>query len=233
MPRTAFTMVEMVMVTALLALVAGMAVAAYGGVGAATDKDIIGAECARIRDACLRFHADVGRPPRLVAELLQDPRDPAHPEDPGRTSWWWRTQWNDGIVTLWDAASRRGWRGPYIVPECGYADDPLTTDRDESRTEERRLLYEAASSTYILRTLASDPPGRLLAMILDGCDSRPQQLGTGGRLRSHYQLEEIRSGGGSMLYVRFVADPGATVAAGYDPLTDGNVVARVPTGLQP
>jgi prepilin-type N-terminal cleavage/methylation domain-containing protein len=71
-----FTLVELVMVVAMVALVAGMAVVAASGIGEKADTQVAQAECAEIRKACLRFAADMGEPPRALAELLQSP-DPS------------------------------------------------------------------------------------------------------------------------------------------------------------
>lgn len=160
MPRAGFTLVEMVVVVAILAVVSGLVVVAYGQVGAATDEQAIRAECAAVRSACLRFRADVGRSPHLVAELLQEPG-----------TWWWTA----ARPPAWDAATRHGWNGPYLACERSSADG--------CATEEARLL---AGGGYERRQSAS---GNRLDILTSEYGSHPQDA-TGDRWRSHFQIEE-------------------------------------------
>lgn len=188
----AFTLVEMTIVLAILGIISGMAVVVYGRVGATSDEQAIQGECATVRTACLRFRADVGRPPHLIAELLQEP-----------ATWWWSAD----RPASWDAAIRRGWNGPYLAAERSSAGgDPA---------EESRLL---AGGSYERHQSSSSNP---LAILVSQYGSHPQD-GSGGRWKSHFQLEESAVDG---LVVRFVHDPAAAAP--------GDSVVRLPTGLAP
>ncbi|MBN8524694.1 MAG: prepilin-type N-terminal cleavage/methylation domain-containing protein [Planctomycetes bacterium] len=91
MTRRGITLMELLVVVAILGLVAGMAAVTYAGVGEQADNSVAKAESTALRDACLRFAADAGRPPSSLSELWTQPAD----------------------VATWDPAFRRGWRGPY------------------------------------------------------------------------------------------------------------------------
>jgi|WetSurMetagenome_2_1015567.scaffolds.fasta_scaffold28614_4 prepilin-type N-terminal cleavage/methylation domain-containing protein len=201
-----FTLAELLVVMAILALTSGLVIMAVGSVGRSTDTQLAQAECAEIRKAALRFAADMGQPPRYVAELLQSP-DPSD----ALGGWWWRT---DGApataLRSFDPAIGRGWNGPYLHAEF--------TSSGDGQAAEARLL--AASTT---QTAASDNAAhRRLAVLLSGYSTHPQKT-VDGRLLSHYQMDYSDSG---EIFVRFVHDPSAS--------SDQTVVvARLGLGIVP
>jgi prepilin-type N-terminal cleavage/methylation domain-containing protein len=204
--RAGFTLAEMMVVVALMALTAGLVLMATGGIGRQTDAQLAQAECSEIRRAALRFAADMGQPPRYVAELLQSP-DPSD----ALGGWWWRT---DGTplpaLRSFDPATGRGWNGPYLHSE-------FTSAGDGQASETRRMTASA------VQTAASDnAAGRRLAVLLSGYATHPQKI-VGGRTLSHFQMD---AGDPAELFVRFVHDPSASPDQTV-------VVARLGLGMAP
>jgi prepilin-type N-terminal cleavage/methylation domain-containing protein len=201
-----FTLAELVIVVAIMALVAGIVIMAVGGVGRNADAQLAQAECAEIRRAALRFAADMGQPPRCVAELLQSP-DPSD----ALGGWWWRT---DGTpapgLRSFDPATGRGWSGPYLHSEF--------VSSGEGQASEARLMTASAA-----QTAASDnAAGRRLAVLLSAYPTHPQKT-VEGRTLSHYQMD---AGDPAELFVRFVHDPSV-------PVGETVVVARLGLGMTP
>lgn len=199
-----FTLVEVLVVMSILAILAGSAVVAYGEVGSTADAGMIASECTRVRDACRRFAQDVGRPPRYIAELLQDPADPT-------TAWWW----NSGpAVHPYDPVLRRGWHGPYLLAQL-CSDEPATAAQPVTATGESDL---SSSAGHVLWILGSHYQSHHQDLSPDtaGDDSTR-------RRRSHYQL--VTASG--ELVVRFVHDPTP------DDGSPVQVVCSLPTGLRP
>jgi prepilin-type N-terminal cleavage/methylation domain-containing protein len=204
--RAAMTLMELLAVVAILALVAGMATIFFGGVGQRADEQLATAECAEIRSAVQRFAADMGEPPRLLAELLQSP-DPAD----SMGGWWWRT---DGTPTpayrAFDPATRRGWNGPYLQSVC--------VSGSSQSTCEARLKSNGQYEQFE----ANPESGKRLAILRSKYASYPQAT-CNGRLASHYQLDLTKP---DDLAVRFVRDPAA-------PPAQAGVVAQLCTGVKP
>lgn len=127
-PR-AFTLLEMVLVVAIMATIAGTVVALTGDLQDTVSLDLRLHEMTAIREALLRFHADTGyfpgegpfdldtrpggfvplgaRPPQWhdcaanVWQLAQNPLEgTSHP------------------LRVWDPDRRRGWHGPYLAMSC-------------------------------------------------------------------------------------------------------------------
>jgi type II secretory pathway pseudopilin PulG len=206
----AFTLLETLLVVALLALVAGTAVALLSGTREKADEQLIQTECAEIRRAILQFRADLGQSPQRLAELLQSP-------NPGNAlgGWWWRSAGDRLATTLHshDPATRRGWNGPYLKADA-------LSDANQSGAEKRLI------STGIYAVTAADPTsGERLAVMLSRYATYPQryQNDDASRPVSHYQLDASDS---SELAVRFVADPLAAP-------DEAVVVARLKLGVEP
>jgi prepilin-type N-terminal cleavage/methylation domain-containing protein len=204
--RNGFSLVEVLLVLAILALTAGLVVVVTTGIGEKTDTQLAQAECADLRKACLRFAADLGEPPRYVAELLQSP-DPAD----ALGGWWWRT---DGTpaprLRSFDPATGRGWNGPYLQPEF--------LSSGGGPASETRLM-----TTSTVQTVASDDTGgRRLAILISDYSTHPQKT-VAGRLLAHYQMDYSDA---REVHVRFVHDPSAPVA-------ETVVVARLGLGMAP
>lgn len=89
-----FTLLEMVIVVAVVAVVAGTVILSAEGARDDSSQKLARSEMLALKKALLQFRADVGYLPDAVAPLLESPGEPA-----------------------WDADRRRGWRGPYITRE--------------------------------------------------------------------------------------------------------------------
>ncbi len=202
-----FTLLEMLLVVAILAAAAGIVVVAASGARQTAEREAVGVELVRIREACRRFVVDMGEPPQFLAELMQSPDG-----TDGLGGWWWRGTSDMPRDTLrsFDPATGRGWNGPYVLPE--------ETGEDGAETSEARLV---SASTYDKQE-SSDAAGRRLAMLRSDFGTYGQKE-SGGRFLSHYQLDASNSG---ELAVRFIEDP--SVAA-----DETVVVARLGLGVAP
>lgn len=203
--RRGFTLVEMVVVVAILGVVAGIVVYLVAGAQDSAETKALQAELSEIRKASQRFAADMGEPPRYLAELMQSPE----PAD-SLGGWWWRT---DGTpaprLRSFDPAVARGWNGPYIKSEAVSSG---TQEATESRLK-TASTYESAAS--------SKPQGKRLSILLS--DYSKGQKKDGARLASHYQLDFTDS---NEIFVRFVQDP-------LSPPESAIVVARLGLGVRP
>lgn len=106
-----FTLVEMLVVVAILVAAAGVVLMASGGILSSAQAGATGSTLVALRDAVLGntagagYLADVGGDPLSVADLLRRRLAPTE-------------------VPAFDPASRRGWRGPYVRSSGGrYAVD--------------------------------------------------------------------------------------------------------------
>lgn len=107
------TLLELLTVVVILATLGGAALFALSGAEQSAREDVRTIELVRIRDAVLRFRADTGQTPRLLAELMQSP-DPA--DELG--GWWWRGAGDPPLpAARFDPATRLGWDGPYLRAE--------------------------------------------------------------------------------------------------------------------
>lgn len=199
---------EVIIVVAILAVVAGLVVTLTGGANRRADEQMVAAECGELREAAQRFAIDMGEPPRLLAELIQSP-------DPSTTAggWWWRTDSTPpSRLYTFDPATRRGWNGPYVQ---GSLAEAATTETAEIR----RL-----TATTVQRTESnlSGSPKRGLGVIQSRYTSYPQKL-DGARVVSHYQLDASDA---NELAIRFVRDPLAADAAAGE-------VVRLGLGVAP
>lgn len=127
-PR-AFTLLEMVLVVAIMATIAGTVVALTGDLQDTANRDIRRHEMSAVREALLRFHADTGFfPGEGPFDLDTRPGGfvPAGAQP---------AQWHDHAANLrqlvenplaatshplrvWDPDRRRGWHGPYLETSC-------------------------------------------------------------------------------------------------------------------
>jgi prepilin-type N-terminal cleavage/methylation domain-containing protein len=213
----AFTLLEMIVVVIVLAALAGLLVANVGGVERDQSDVLVASELATIRKAALRFQADLGQPPRYVAELLQSP-DPADPMG----GWWWRTQADrDELeargLLAWDPATGRGWNGPYVQPEV-YS----TSGGSDDLPEVRESRINAAGATETIDSDGAAAPPRRLSALRSDAAAFPQATTDAGRLVSHYQF--VFDDPSGEVVARFVDDP-----TDADPA----VIAELRLGVKP
>lgn len=113
-PRSrAFTLIELILVVAVLATIAGGVLATMGGVEERASSEVTTHELGQLRDALLAFRRDLGSFPNQGAFALPAPDEedlrqllarswplaPTAPPDP---------------LATWNPDLRRGWRGPYL-----------------------------------------------------------------------------------------------------------------------
>lgn len=134
--RQGFTLLELIVVVAILAMVAGGAALSLAGVQEQAGVDVCQAELAAIRDAVRRFKADTGFLPRqgpfdLVSRggAVPDPTEGAAWFDaPANLSQLYANplQGTGHALETWSPTRRRGWHGPYLsraVPAWVVVDD--------------------------------------------------------------------------------------------------------------
>jgi hypothetical protein len=212
----------MLMVVALLGMVTGTVVVLVSGAQESSETRLVQVEMAEIRKACQRFAADLGEPPRFLAELMQAPPATTSEADAG-TRWWWRSaaerkELLDRHLAAFDPATRRGWNGPYLRAEVGIT--------DAEATQEKRIVRVAIQAVYDAASPQS-MPGQPLPLLRSDYTLFAQKADAadGGRLHSHYQLD-FSDGTTLEIFVRFVRNPFAAADAA------GNEVARLGLGLR-
>lgn len=154
------TLLELLVVVAVLATLGGAVLFSLDATERGAREDVRTVELTRIRDAVLKFRADTGQTPRLLAELLQSP-DAADPLG----GWWWRGPADPPLpAATWDPATRRGWSGPYLVVEH------RTPDVAGSPGEAREERIGTAGALAVFDSDAA--AGRRLAILLAPGQSR-------------------------------------------------------------
>lgn len=103
------TLLELVLVVAVMAILAGMVVPLLGGVTDTAQNDGTEASLSELRDVIMGreglpgFRADAGRMPTRLGELFVQPAD----------------------LGAFNPQTRRGWRGPYIMNATRIYADPV------------------------------------------------------------------------------------------------------------
>lgn len=91
MPHCGLSLIEMLAVVAIMSAIAGVAVVAFGGLEERQVRSVAVAEMQALAGAVNAFHADTGRAPFTLDELLTRP----------------------AAVPAYSLVGRHGWRGPY------------------------------------------------------------------------------------------------------------------------
>lgn len=95
-PQGGFTLLELLVVVLVLAALGGGVLAAVGNTQEHAMQQTAFAEMQKVKTALLQYRRDTGEFPA-----------PAHPAD-------FSALYQQGGAPAWDAASARGWRGPYL-----------------------------------------------------------------------------------------------------------------------
>jgi type II secretory pathway pseudopilin PulG len=127
----AFTLIEIVLVVAILATLGGLTIASLGEAEAQSTANIAVHELSQVRQAVLRFREDTGFLPKQGLFDLESRGGRVRTVDfPGPETHTDHVQWFDAPENLWQlfecplattdpmaqpAAGRRGWRGPYLT----------------------------------------------------------------------------------------------------------------------
>lgn len=215
-----FTLVELLLVVAILGALAALVVSEMTGVEGDADRKIVRSELVKIREAIVRFKRDMGEAPYYLAELLQSP-DPSD----RLGGWWWRNAGQQPPTRLfrYDPATRRGWDGPYLRVEISSTETVgAGSEVRESRVGSSIPYVDGneSSDESIDSSVASSPTERLAMLTSDF--SAYKQVAIAGRLVSHYQL--VFNDPSGEVAVRFVRDPSASTV---------DVVERIRLGIRP
>lgn len=224
MSKRGFTLIELMIVMAVIAVISGMIVVQLQGIGRASDERLMVAELATIREAALRFKHDMGQPPQFIAELLQSP-DPANAD--GMGGWWWRSNGNHPVpnaqlpalpnasLYVYDPAIDRGWNGPYLQRE-------LLSGSENELSETRENPESALNSQGTIESDNSASLPKKMAILKSDYNSFPQVVTPSDRIVSHYQFVFDDSSG--EIAVRFLNDPA---------ITNPRVVVKINSGIKP
>jgi prepilin-type N-terminal cleavage/methylation domain-containing protein len=131
--RRGFTLLEMVIVIAILVAIAGLALFSVSSAEDDAKLQLARSELATLRDACLRWRSDLGRYPDVRDLGLSVPTTPAATISPlialVLTSSQTLTDGSNRPLSLtrlpsWNPVTRRGGRGPYLsLSEVRSVDD--------------------------------------------------------------------------------------------------------------
>ena len=204
--RDGFTLLELIIVAAILTTVAGGAILMVGSAEEQARSQLSQVEIARLRDAILQFHADTGYLLKQGPFALTDDGGSVPTPSEGAT-WFYHPanfeQLYENPLTgtghaleTWDPDTERGWRGPYISSFGeGFVDvgDDLLPDGTGSPTEGNVLselrsvadpFVTAPSGTYYVWRFQSgaDPTsqwGRPYFLIDADDDANARIIGNG------------------------------------------------------
>jgi prepilin-type N-terminal cleavage/methylation domain-containing protein len=141
MRRRGFTLLELLMVVAILATIAGGVLATMEGVeGRATDE-VTTHELGQLRDALLAFKRDLGALPN------QGPFAQASPDEEDLSQLLVNPLPASDPLSRWDPERRRGWRGPY-----------LRAVRVDATTPPQTKVLDAFGRPYVLDLDAAGGP---------------------------------------------------------------------------
>lgn len=179
--KMAFTLLELIIVAAILTAAAGGAILLVGPAEEQARSQLSQIELTRLRDAILQFHADTGSLPKQGPFALAIDGGSV-PTPPQGATWFYHPAnfnqlYNNPLegtghsLEAWDPDTKRGWRGPYISSFGeGYVDigDDLSTDGSGSPEEgnvisEVRAIADPFSGTssdgfFVWRFNSGDTP---------------------------------------------------------------------------
>lgn len=117
MRRRGFTLLEMVLVIGILVIIAGTVVATLDSASDDASLQLARSELGTLRDACIRWRADMGAHPdasaitgsATVSPLIALMLKSGESLQDGAGS-----PFTIATLPSWNPATRRGWRGPYV-----------------------------------------------------------------------------------------------------------------------
>ena len=172
-PTGGFTLMELVVVLAVITLLTGIAIPTIGITLRMADTEATTAEMLSIRDAILNFYDDTGRFPDALADLTTDPGDAAPWQGPyitaglagGAPDDVTNDAWGHAYQVITDSSSRRTVRswGENGISNNGTGDDiDLAVDVTPARrrvTRERMDTINAAILAYNRYLRLTQGPG--------------------------------------------------------------------------
>lgn len=153
-----FTLLELVVVVAILAVAAGLVVATLGPTQDDALSKTARSEIATLRDACLRWKADLGSFPASLGDLKSATPPAALPI----------------ALQSWNPNLKRGWRGPYVTSgrliDVTHLGDPWTETDPPALRLARAYGYQVAGGQA---TITSAGPDRELITADDLTETFP------------------------------------------------------------
>ncbi|MDP2683015.1 MAG: prepilin-type N-terminal cleavage/methylation domain-containing protein [Deltaproteobacteria bacterium] len=166
--KQGFTLLELLLIVAILAAVAAGAISAFNNVQEDATLRLANSEMLRIKDAILRFRQDTGyMPKQWPFRLVPDGSVPV----PSQGAAWFNSPANFSqlydnplsgtghALETWNQNTSRGWRGPYLTRGGeGYVDigDGLNADGTGSPTSGGPLNeVQGVADSFIARPVGS------------------------------------------------------------------------------
>ena len=155
-----FTLLETIIVVAILAAVAAAVVPMLGEVQDDALLKVTRHEVASLRDACVAFRRDVGYYPKTIGDLtsIAPPSEVCAPDlsaapdgDPPVVAF-------PAGRSAWDPEAKRGFRGPYLTaPRPLVTPGKLPDAWDRASANPRRLWsYSVESHALVVRSQGAD-----------------------------------------------------------------------------
>jgi prepilin-type N-terminal cleavage/methylation domain-containing protein len=138
--RAGFTLLEAVIVIAILAILAGLAVSQLAPV---QDDAFIGgarAELATLRDGCVRWSSDLGALPASLGDLASATPPASVPAG----------------LTSWNPDLKRGWRGPYLTSGRRVGTTDLADPWDDPSGARRPYRYTPSGASATITSAGPD-----------------------------------------------------------------------------
>ena len=194
MKKTYFTLLELVIVTIILALLAGGVVMSASSLYSDSNKTLAQARASTVYKALIKFKKDMGSYPRQNSLALSQLENPAPIGLIGDADTWFNNENNfnqlfelpvnssaTSATSTWkrNIDSKRGWDGPYINNGLYTSDDSTLTSSVNSGviSRDRILAYKSGRFSYFFRLVedtSTTPSTFYLIYELDGVDQEIQ-----------------------------------------------------------
>jgi prepilin-type N-terminal cleavage/methylation domain-containing protein len=172
MRKSNFTLMELLIVTAILAIIGGSVVMSYSGAYEQSNKELLKFRTSLVYKALVKFKKDMGYYPKQDKVAFEEVKNPA-PSDlsADKQEWFEDTQnfnqlfeepVDQDIDNLWkwNIDSKRGWQGPYIndghYSELNTDDEPLISSQHSDIFSKDFILAFQKGKTPYYFTLTFD-----------------------------------------------------------------------------
>jgi prepilin-type N-terminal cleavage/methylation domain-containing protein len=135
-----FTLLEAVIVIAILATLAGLAVSQLAPVQDDSFANAARAELATLRDACVRWSSDLGPLPTTLGDLTSATPPASVPAG----------------LTSWNPDLKRGWRGPYLTSGRLVGTTGLADPWDDPSGTRRPYRYSVSGASATITSAGAD-----------------------------------------------------------------------------
>ncbi len=138
--QAGFTLLEAVIVIAILASLAGLALSQLAPVEDQAFTGAARAELATLHDACIRWSSDLGALPPSLGDLASATPPPTVPA---------------GLAS-WNPDLKRGWRGPYVTSGRRVGTTDLADPWDDPGGSRRPYRYAPAGASATITSAGPD-----------------------------------------------------------------------------